>query len=167
MWFLPLTREESVAAIKKAYGIAQEYARKVGGRLEAIQPRHIYGERADQFGYSLQVGRIEVALPPAAVLVVWGFYNSDEYLDFVRFVYDGRVFEWFVEPIAFYPERVGVWLEEPLIFRGSLYIDVHTTSAEQRDRVYGWPLGYFISPIQPPQEVRPPRRRGARQGGKA
>ncbi len=171
VWFLPLSRNEAVEAIKKAYAVAQEYARKVGGRLEVIQPRHIYGEAADKFGYSLQLGRITVNLPPAAVLVVWGFYNADEYLDFVRFIQDGRVYEWFVEPIAYYPERVGVWAEEPLVFRNVLYIDVHTTSGEERDRTYGWPLGYYISPLQPPPEVKPPRRpRGGgppkREGGR-
>lgn len=158
MWFLPLSRNEAVEAIKKAYNIAQEHARKIGGRLEPIQPRHIYGNDADKFGYTLQLGRITVNLPPASVVVLWGFYNADEYLDFVRFIQDSRVYEWFVEPIAYYPERVGVWLEEPLIFRNVLYIDVHTTSTEERDRAYGWPLGYFISPLQPPQEVKPPRR---------
>lgn len=169
VWFLSLARGESVEAIKKAYSIAVEHARKIGGRIETIQPRHIYGESADQFGYTLQIGRITVNLPPGAVLVVWGFYNADEYFDFVRFIQDSRVYEWFVEPIAYYPERVGVWIEEPLIFRNMLYIDVHTTSAEQRDRVYGWPLGYFVSPLQPPQEVKPPkmRRFGERRGGRA
>lgn len=165
MWWLPLSRNEAVETIKRAYGLAQEYARKVGGRLELLQPRHIYGDKADAFGYSLQLGRISANLPPASVLVIWGFYNSDEYLDFVRFIHEGRVYEWFVEPIAFYPERVGVWAEEPLVFRGSLYIDVHITTSEQRDRAYGWPLGYILSPLRPPEEVRPPRQRGQRRGG--
>jgi hypothetical protein len=171
VWFLPLNRNEAVEAIKKAYHTAQEHARKIGGRLEPIQPRHIYGDAADKFGYTLQLGRITVNLPPASVVVLWGFYNADEYLDFVRFIQDSRVYEWFVEPIAYYPERVGVWLEEPLVFRNVVYIDVHTTSTEEVDRAYGWPLGYFISPLQPPQEVKPPRRpRGGggprREGGR-
>ncbi|ABL87972.1 conserved hypothetical protein [Pyrobaculum islandicum DSM 4184] len=158
VWFLPLNRGEAVEVIKRAYEIAREHARKAGGRLEPIQPKHIYGGEADKFGYTLQVGRITVTLPPASTLVIWGFYNADEYLDFIRFIHDGRVYEWFVEPIAYYPERIGVWLEEPLIFRNTLYIDVHTTSTEGRDRVYGWPLGYFIAPLQPPQEVKTPRK---------
>jgi hypothetical protein len=101
------------------------------------------------------------------VVVLWGFYNADEYLDFVRFIQDSRVYEWFVEPIAHYPERVGVWVEEPLIFRNVFYIDVHTTSAEEVDRAYGWPLGYYVYPLQQPQEVKPPRRpRGAGRPGR-
>jgi len=164
VWFLPLGRGEAVEAIKRAYGVAQEYAKKIGGRVETLQPRHIYGERAEDFGYTLQVGRIGVTLQPASVIVLWGFYNADEYLDFVRFIHDGRTYEWFVHPIAYYPERVGVWAEEPYIFRGSLLIDVHATGGEQRDRVYGWPLGYFVAPLQPPQEVKPPRRRRGPRG---
>ena len=165
MWFLPLNRNESVEAIKKAYNIAQEHARKIGGKLELLRPKHVYGDAADKFGYTLQLGRITVNLPPAAVVVLWGFYNADEYLDFVRFIQDNRVHEWFVEPIVHYPERVGVWVEEPLIFRNVFYIDVHTTSTENVDRAYGWPLGYYVYPLQQPQEVKPPRRpKGAGKG---
>lgn len=152
VWLLPLSRDESINAIKRAYSIAQEYAKKLGGRIETIQPKHIY--RDDKFGYYLQLGRITVNLPPASVFIIWGFYNSDEYFDFVRFIHDGRVYEWFVEPISYYPERVGVWVDEPLIFRETLYIDVHITTSEERDRAYGWPLGYYVAPLQPPQEMK-------------
>jgi hypothetical protein len=156
MWLVPLSM--GLEAVRRAYSTARELARKVEGRLELIQPKHVYVRDAEKFGYTLQIGRITVNLPPAGIMVLWGFYNADEYLDFVRFVNNGRVHEWFVHPIAYYPERVGVWFEEPLILRGVVHVDVHATSTEGRDRVYGWPLGYVISPARPPQEVTVPRR---------
>ncbi|MFN7106336.1 MAG: hypothetical protein ACK4M3_07135 [Pyrobaculum sp.] len=154
MWLLPLTRDEAVEAIKRAYGIAQDYARRVGGRVELLQPRHIYGERADQMGYSLHAGKTALNIPPASVVVIWGFYNPDPQLEFVRFIQEGRVYEWFIKPIATYPEKIGVWTEEPPVFRNALEIETRLTTGGKAD---GWPLGYFITSAQPPQE--PPRRK--------
>ncbi|MFP3169167.1 hypothetical protein B7L68_02965 [Thermoproteus sp. CP80] len=160
MWLLPLSRADAERIIRRSYSIASDHARKVGARVEPLAPKHIYGGDADKYGYSLALGRINPPLTEASLVVIWGFYNYDEYFDYVRFVEGGRAVEWFVEPIAYYPEKVAVWIDEPLVFRSGFSIETHTTSSEQRDRVYGWPLGFAVLPRQPPP--RPRGRRGAR-----
>ncbi|AEA13023.1 MAG: hypothetical protein ACP5I3_07715 [Thermoproteus sp.] len=166
MWLLPLSRADAERIIRRSYNIASEHARKVGARVEPLAPRHIYGDDADKYGYSLALGKISPPLTEASLVVVWGFYNYDEYFDYVRFVEGGRVVEWFVEPIAYYPEKTAVWIDEPLVFRAGFSIETHTTSSEQRDRVYGWPLGFAVVPRQPPQPVRPVGRRRGAKGAK-
>ncbi|MFB6491159.1 MAG: hypothetical protein TU35_008005 [Thermoproteus sp. AZ2] len=163
MWLIPLSKAEAEKIIHKAYNAALEHAKKSGARVEPLMPRHLYGEEHEKYGYSLALGRITPRLPEASVIVIWGMYNYDEYFDYVRFVEGGRTVEWFVEPVAYYPEKTGVWIDEPLVFHAGFYIETHTTSGEQRDRVYGWPLGFAAVPRQPPAPARPVRGRRARE----
>ncbi len=151
MWFLPITMSEAVEAVRKAYKTAHEYATRVGGRVELLQPKHLYGVEKN---YSLQSGKIAISLPQSSVVVLWGFYNRDESLEFVRFIQDNRLYEWFVKPIANYPSHVGVWMGDPLVFRNSLTIEIH---AAGRDNVAGWPLGYITTPVV--REERKTKRR--------
>lgn len=168
MWLIPLSKADAEKIIHKAYNIAQDHARKVGARVEPIMPKHIYGEGHEKYSYSLALGRTNPPLVEASVVVIWGFYNYDEYFDYVRFAEGGRVVEWFVEPLAYYPEKTGVWIDEPLVLHAGFSIETHTTSGEERDRVYGWPLGFVAAPRQPPSVIRSGRggrgKRRAREG---
>lgn len=166
MWLIPLSKADVERVVRRAYSIAAEHAKKVGARVEQIAPKHLYGEKAESYGYSLALGRMSPPLPDASLVVIWGFYNADEYFDYVRFAEGSRVVEWFVEPVAYYPEKTAVWADEPLVLHSGFAIETHTTASEQRDRVYGWPLGFISSPKQAPAPVRPPRKmRQKRQEG--
>ncbi|MEL9990684.1 MAG: hypothetical protein QXP98_11275 [Thermoproteus sp.] len=162
MWLLPLSRADAERVIRKSYEIASEHAKKAGAKVEPLMPKHLYGNDADRYGYSLALGRFTPPLTEGSVVVIWGFYNYDEYFDYVRFIEGGRTVEWFVEPIAYYPEKTAVWIDEPLVFHTGFSIETHTTSSEQRDRVYGWPLGFAAVPRQPPAPIRQGRGRRGR-----
>lgn len=162
MWLLPLSRADAERIIRRSYNIASEHAKKIGAKVEPLSPRHLYGNDAEKYGYSLALGRINPPLTEASVVVIWGIYNYDEYFDYIRFIEGGRAVEWFVEPVAYYPEKTAVWIDEPLVLHSGFSIETHTTASEQRDRVYGWPLGYVAVPKQPPAPVRPVRGRRGR-----
>jgi len=136
-------------------------------QIEAIKPVHIYGaEDAANYGYSIALRDLTPQIPDNALLIVYGIYNADEYFDYLVMVDSrGRTHEWFVEPVAYYSEKTGIWLGDPIILNNRSVIRAHTTSSEEsKDRVYGWLLGYAIIPKTQPEPVEQPRPR--RRGGR-
>ncbi len=146
--------------LKRAHEKAREVAVKLSASVEPLKPRHLYGEQADNYGYTLRLGELYFDLPDNSRVVVFGVYNADEYFDYLV-IRDGETeYEWFVEPVNFFPERMGVWGGDPIILRkdtGSLF--VHTTSTdENKDRVFGWLLAFAVVPRVQPPPATPPRR---------
>ena len=166
LYFAPISDASAKKYIEAAWSRAQDTARRLGAPVEPIKPTHIYSaEDASNFGYSLALRDITPQIPDNAVLIIYGIYNADEYFDYIVLVDSrGRTHELFVEPVAYYAEKTGIWLGDPIILNNRSVIRPHTTSGdESKDRVYGWLLGYAVVPKSQPQPVEEPRPRRRRR----
>lgn len=164
--FIPVSNRLFEDVVRRAYSKAKELAEKFGGIVEPLKPHHVYsGDDVNNFAYTLKLGEIPLNLPENSKLVLYGIYNADQYFDYIQIIEGSRTIEWFVEPVYYYPEKTAVWGEGPMVLDGrSTKFFVHTSSTdESKDRVFGWPQAFVVTPKVPIQPVRPPRPRARRK----
>ncbi|OYT26146.1 MAG: hypothetical protein B6V02_02270 [Thermoprotei archaeon ex4572_64] len=133
--------------IRNAWLRARDLAQRFGGVVESLKPSHMYGDEASSVGYVLKVGDIYLsnALPEKSYIVIYGVFNNDENFDYVKFQDGSRVTEWFVKPVYYFTEKIGVWGADPVILSSSGVITIHSQDSG-RDRVNAWILAYVVMP---------------------
>jgi len=164
--FIPMSNRMFEDIVRRAYSKARELAEKFGGVVEPLRPHHVYsGNDVNNYVYTLKLGEISLNLTENSKLIVYGIYNADQYFDYLQIIEGSRTIEWFVEPVYYYPEKIAVWGEGPLVLDGkSAKFFVHTSSTdESKDRVFGWPQAFVVIPKVSIQPVKPPRPRKGRR----